>query len=83
MPESLTGAHGRNHEHNPLADRGVTMAGRTTMDDIAHQLTRIADAMQEPAGMQVSEQDALTAWGLRVYEEDFLNALERLGVEIV
>ncbi|WP_129870995.1 hypothetical protein [Bifidobacterium pseudolongum] len=59
------------------------MAERTTMDDIAHQLTRIADAMQEPAGMQVSEQDALTAWGLRVYEEDFLNALERLGVEIV
>ncbi len=50
---------------------------------IAHQLTRIADAMQEPAGMQVSEQDALTAWGLRVYEEDFLDALERLGVEIV
>ncbi len=82
MPVELTGTHGRNHEHNQ-SGRGVMMAERTTMDDIAHQLTRIADAMQEPAGMQVSEQDALTAWGLRVYEEDFLNALERLGVEIV
>ena len=58
------------------------MAERTTMDDIAHQLTRIADAIQ-PTGMQVTEEDALSAWGLRVYEEDFLNALERLGVEIV
>ena len=59
------------------------MAERTTMDDIAHQLTRIADAMQEPAGLQVTEEDALAAWGLRIYEEEFLTAVEKLGVEIV
>lgn len=58
------------------------MAGRTTMDDIAHQLTRIADAMQ-PTGMQVTEEDALAAWGLRIYEEEFLAAVGKLGVEIV
>lgn len=49
---------------------------------IAHQLTRIADAMQ-PTGMQVTEEDALAAWGLRIYEEEFLTAVEKLGVEIV
>lgn len=81
MPESRSGAHGRNHEHLRL-DGGVMMAGRTTMDDIAHQLTRIADAMQ-PTGMQVTEEDALAAWGLRIYEEEFLTAVEKLGVEIV
>ena len=49
---------------------------------IAHQLTRIADAIQ-PTGMQVTEEDALAAWGLRIYEEEFLTAVEKLGVEIV
>ena len=49
---------------------------------IAHQLTRIADAMQ-PTSMQVTEEDALAAWGLRIYEEEFLTAVEKLGVEIV
>ena len=50
--------------------------------NIAHQLTRIADAMQ-PAGMQVTEEDALAAWGLRIYEEEFLAAVQKLGVEII
>ena len=51
-------------------------------ENIAHQLTRIADAMQ-PTGMQVTEEDALAAWGLRIYEEEFPTAVEKLGVEIV
>lgn len=58
------------------------MADDTIQRDIAHQLTRIADAMQ-PAGMQVTEEDALAAWGLRIYEEEFLVAVQKLGVEIV
>lgn len=49
---------------------------------IAHQLARIADAMQ-PTGMQVTEEDALAAWGMRIYEEEFLTAVQKLGVEIV
>ncbi|RYQ42410.1 hypothetical protein PG2000B_1103 [Bifidobacterium pseudolongum subsp. globosum] len=53
-----------------------------TLSTIAHQLTRIADAMQ-PTGMQVTEEDALAAWGLRIYEEEFLTAVEKLGVEII
>ena len=81
MPVELTGTRGRSHEHNQPS-RGVTMAERTTMDDIAHQLTRIADAIQ-PTGMQVTEEDALAAWGMRIYEEEFLTAVEKLGVEIV
>lgn len=52
------------------------------MENIAHQLTRIADATQQ-ADMQVTQEDALAAWGLRIYEEEFLDALERLGVEIL
>lgn len=51
------------------------------LQDIAHQLTRIAD-QGEQAGMQISRGDALEAWGLRIYEEDFLGALTRLGIEV-
>lgn len=52
-----------------------------TLQEIAHQLTRIAD-QGEQACMQISRADALEAWGLRIYEEDFLNALTRLGIEV-
>ena len=51
------------------------------LQDIAHQLTRIAD-QGEQVGMQISRGDALEAWGLRIYEEDFLSALQRLGIEV-
>ena len=52
------------------------------LQDIAHQLTRIAD-QGEQAGMQISRGgDALEAWGLRIYEEDFLSALQCLGIEV-
>ncbi len=52
-----------------------------TLEDIAHQLTRIADRLNN-TGMQISEEQALKAWGLRVYEQDFLDALERLDIQI-
>lgn len=52
-----------------------------TLQEIAHQLTRIAD-QGEQVGMRVSRGDALEAWGLRIYEDDFLNALTRLGIEV-
>ena len=51
------------------------------LQEIAHQLMRLAD-QGDKAGMQVSRGDALEAWGLRIYEEDFLNALTRLGIEV-
>ncbi|WP_270318636.1 hypothetical protein [Bifidobacterium adolescentis] len=54
---------------------------KEALEEIAHQLTRIAD-QGEQAGMQISRADALEAWGLRIYEEDFLNALTRLGIEV-
>lgn len=52
------------------------------LQEIAHQLTRLAD-QREQAGMQVSRGDALEAWGLRIYEDDFISALQRLGIEVV
>lgn len=54
---------------------------KEALEEIAHQLTRIAD-QSEQAGMQISQGDALEAWGLRIYEDDFLNALARLGIEV-
>lgn len=59
--------------------KGATM--EETLQEIAHQLTRIAD-QGEQAGMQISRGDALEAWGLRIYEDDFLSALTRLGIEV-
>ena len=54
---------------------------KEALEEIAHQLTRIAD-QGEQAGMQISRGDALEAWGLRIYEDDFLGALTRLGNEV-
>lgn len=54
---------------------------KEALEEIAHQLTRIAD-QGEQVGMRVSSGDALEAWGLRIYEEDFLSALQRLGIEV-
>ena len=54
---------------------------KEALEKIAHQLTRIAD-QGEQVGMRVSRGDALEAWGLRIYEDDFLNALTRLGIEV-
>lgn len=54
---------------------------KEALEKIAHQLTRIAD-QGEQVGMRVSRVDALEAWGLRIYEDDFLNALTRLGIEV-
>lgn len=54
---------------------------KEALEEIAHQLTRIAD-QGEQAGMQISRGDALEAWDLLIYEDDFLNALTRLGIEV-
>ena len=54
---------------------------KEALEEIAHQLTRIAD-QGEQACMQISRGDALEAWGLRIYEDDFLSALQRLGIEV-
>ena len=54
---------------------------KVALEEIAHQLRRIADH-GEQVGMQISRGDALEAWGMRIYEEDFLSALQRLGIEV-
>lgn len=54
---------------------------KEALEEIAHRLTRIAD-QGEQVGMQISRGDALEAWGMRIYEEDFLSALQRLGIEV-
>lgn len=55
---------------------------KDALQEIAHQLTRLAD-QGEQMGMQISRGDALEAWGMRIYEAEFLTALERLGIEVV
>lgn len=54
----------------------------TDLHVIAHQLTRIADTMQGQ-GMQVTREDALKAWPLRMYEDEYLHALQDLGIELL
>ena len=54
----------------------------TDLHAIAHQLTRIADTMQGQ-GMQVTREDALKAWPLRMYEDEYLHALQDLGIELL
>lgn len=54
----------------------------TDLHVIAHQLTRIADTMQGQ-GMQVTREDALKVWPLRMYEDEYLQALQGLGVELL
>lgn len=49
---------------------------------IAHQLTRMADTMQGQ-GMQVTREDALKAWPLRMYQDEYLTALQTLGIELL
>lgn len=44
MPELIPGHTGWNHEHNQPS-REVMMAERTTMDDIAHQLTHFTNPL--------------------------------------
>ncbi len=53
-----------------------------TLKEIAHQLTRIAD-QQEQATMQITREDALKAWDIRIYEREYLTALTKLGIQIV
>ncbi|GDZ35084.1 hypothetical protein MCC02031_17830 [Bifidobacteriaceae bacterium MCC02031] len=53
-----------------------------TLKEIAHQLTRIAD-QGEQVTMQITRADALEAWSLRIYEMEYLQALTKLGIQIV
>lgn len=61
---------------------GKDVVMKDALQEIAHQLTRLAD-QGEQMGMQISRGDALEAWGMRIYEAEFLTALERLGIEVV
>lgn len=54
----------------------------TDLHAIARQLTRIADTMKGQ-GMQVTREDALKAWPLRMYEDEYLHALQDLGIELI
>ncbi|RBQ00058.1 hypothetical protein [Bifidobacterium xylocopae] len=49
---------------------------------IEHQLTRIADTMSGQS-MQIDRDDALKAWPLRVYQDEYLRALQDLGIELL
>ncbi|WP_044087944.1 hypothetical protein [Bifidobacterium bombi] len=72
MPETKP----ENHIGNPSETESPQM------ERIAHQLTRIADTMQGQ-GMQVDRDAALKAWPLRIYQDEYLAALQSLGIELL
>lgn len=67
----------RNHMTEPPQQRK-----HDDLHAIAHQLTRMADTMQGQ-GMQVTREDALKAWPLRMYQDEYLTALQTLGIELL
>lgn len=68
--------------HYMVNPPNATMSQNKDLQAITHQLTRIADTMQGQ-GMQVTREDALKAWPLRMYEDEYLNALQTLGIELL
>jgi hypothetical protein len=54
---------------------------KDVLQEIAYQLKRIAD-QGEQTTMQLNREDALAAWGLRIYQADYLRALQQLGIDI-
>lgn len=53
------------------------------LHDIAHQLTRIADIMSESGKLQITQAEADNAWPLPFYREEYHDALDKLGIEII
>lgn len=58
------------------------MTEQTPLAQIAHQLTRIADSMNSTGEIRIRKADALKAWPLRIYTEEWLEGLHNLGIEI-
>lgn len=71
-----------NNIHHRMTEQPQEREQAGDLHAIAHQLTRMADTMQGQ-GMQVTREDALKAWPLRMYEDEYLNALQTLGIELL
>ncbi|MFT8640100.1 hypothetical protein [Bifidobacterium sp.] len=53
---------------------------------ILHQLTRIADNLTPDTTFEVTREKARESWertGMRIYEDQYLQALANLGIQIV
>ena len=59
------------------------MASEQALDRIAHSLEQITDILNGTAPLAITREHALAAWGLRIYEDDYLHALETLGITII
>lgn len=68
--------------HHMVNPPNATISQNKDLHAIAHQLTRMADTMQGQ-GMQVTREDALKAWPLRMYQDEYLTALQTLGIELL
>lgn len=53
------------------------------LDHIAHSPGQITDILHNTAPLEITRGKALEACGLRIYETEYLHALEQLGITIV
>lgn len=59
------------------------MASEQALDRIAHSLEQITDILNGTTPLEITREHALDAWGLRIYENEYLHALETLGITII
>lgn len=59
------------------------MADTPELTEIAHQLTRIADQLNQTGEIEIRKADALKAWPLRIYEDEWLQGLTNLGIRLI
>ncbi len=56
------------------------MTNEQALDRIAHSLEQITDILNGTAPLEITREHALDAWGMRIYEDEYLHALETLGL---
>ena len=59
------------------------MTNEQALDRIAHSLEQITTILNDTAPLEITREKALQAWGMRIYETEYLNALEQLGITII
>ncbi len=59
------------------------MTSEQALDRIVHSLEQITDILNGTAPLEITREKALDAWGLRIYENEYLHALETLGITII
>lgn len=59
------------------------MTNEQALDRIATSLEQITDILNGTTPLEITREKALDAWGMRIYEAEYLNALQHLGITII